>query len=417
MNTSQHVLSEVIQIISGGTPKTDHEEYWNGKIGWLSVVDFGNVTKFVEKSEKTITEDGLNNSSTKILEIGDIIISARGTVGAMAILKNRMAFNQSCFGLRAKPELLNQDFLYYYLKNYMKELKIKSQGSVFETINLATFDMIKVNLPDLPTQKKIADVLSCIDDKIALNNKTNSELENMAKTVYDYWFTQFDFPDANGNPYKTSGGKMEYNQVLKREIPAGWEVKQLRTFLDCNKNSISKTNNYSYINYLDTGSLTENVISEYQIITDTDALPSRAKRIVQKNDILYSSVRPILKHYGIIKSPKENMIASTGFIILSSKKNPKYNDFFYNYIISESNLNKLVSIAASNVSAYPSINPDDLLDLYIPVPTGYELLDDFIANIEPIYETISLNQKENEELTKLRDYLLPLLMNGQIEVK
>ncbi len=138
---------------------------------------------------------------------------------------------------------------------------------------------------------------------------------------------------------------------------------------------------------------------------------------VQKNNILYSSVRPILKHYGIIKSPKENMIASTGFIILSSKKNPKYNDFFYNYIISESNLNKLVSIAASNVSAYPSINPDDLLDLYIPVPTGYELLDDFIANIEPSYETISLNQKENEELTKLRDYLLPLLMNGQIEVK
>ena len=175
------------------------------------------------------------------------------------------------------------EYAFYLLKHL--NLNTYHLGSSQPMMTQEILKEIAFPIPDLPTQKKIADVLSCIDDKIALNNKTNSELENMAKTVYDYWFTQFDFPDANGNPYKSSGGKMEYNQVLKREIPAGWEVKQLRTFLDCNKNSISKANNYSYINYLDTGSLTENVISEYQIITDTDALPSRAKRIVQKNNI------------------------------------------------------------------------------------------------------------------------------------
>ena len=345
-----------------------------------------------------------------------ILIAGNNAQGNFHVSRYNGKFNayQRTYVLTAK-ENCNLDFVYYSLKLSLEQLRTRSQGSQTKFLTMPILNAISIN--DALNQKKIADVLSCIDDKIALNNKTNTELENMAKTIYDYWFTQFDFPDKNGHPYKTSGGQMVYNETLKREIPAGWEVEQLRHYLDCNKNSITKNQKFDYINYLDTGSLTENIITEFQVIKNTDSLPSRAKRIVKKNDILYSSVRPLLKHYGIIKAPKENMIASTGFIILSSKVDSRYNDFFYNYIILESNLNKLVSIAASNVSAYPSINPDDLLDLYIPMPKDFNLLDDFISKIQPIYELINTNQKEAEELTKLRDYLLPLLMNGQIEVK
>lgn len=383
-----------------------------GGIPFYKIGTFGN-TADVFISEKQYE---LYKKKYSYPKKGDVLISAAGTIGRTVVFNGEDAYFQDSNIVwinNDETKVLNK-YLYYCYKN------IRWYTSTGSTILRLYNDNIRnseIVAPDLSTQKRIADVLSCIDDKIALNNKTNNELENMAKTVYDYWFTQFDFPDANGKPYKASGGKMEYNQVLKREIPAGWEVKRLRTFLDCNKNSITKSHKFDYINYLDTGSLTENVITKYQIITNTDSLPSRAKRIVHKNDILYSSVRPILKHYGIIKYPKENMIASTGFIILSSKKDSKYNGYFYNYIISKSNLNKLVSIAASNVSAYPSINPDDLLDLYIPMPKDYKLLDLFISTIQPMYDLENTNQKENEELSKLRDFLLPLLMNGQIEVK
>ena len=178
---------DAVEVISGGTPKTNIEEYWNGDIDWLSVVDFASSNKYVYSSEKHITQAGLENSSTKILKKGSIIISARGTVGKMAVLAKDMAFNQSCFGLCAIPSVLNQDYLFYYLTNYMQNILNKTQGSVFKTINLNTFKMIELELPILSEQEKIASVLSNIDNKIELNKSICSDLEMLAKEIYDYW--------------------------------------------------------------------------------------------------------------------------------------------------------------------------------------------------------------------------------------
>ncbi len=185
----------------------------------------------------------MNNSNTKMLEKGDLIISARGTVGAIAQLTKPMAFNQSCFGLRGKKDKLDTDYLYYWLKNYVDVLLNKSQGSVFNTINLSTFDDIKIELPSIADQRKISNLLTLLDDKIEINNQINQELETMAKTLYDYWFVQFDFPDKNGKPYKSSGGKMVYHPELKREIPEGWGVEKLGDITICHdskKSSVIK---------------------------------------------------------------------------------------------------------------------------------------------------------------------------------
>ena len=136
------VLSDLVDVIGGGTPKTTEESYWNGSIPWLSVKDFCGDKKYVYNTEKSITVEGLNNSSTKLLHKDNIIISARGTVGELAMIPYDMAFNQSCFGLIPKG---NNDphFVYYLLKDKVRSLKSQAQGSVFDTITKATFDRIE----------------------------------------------------------------------------------------------------------------------------------------------------------------------------------------------------------------------------------------------------------------------------------
>jgi len=172
----KYKLSDIMDLIGGGTPKTSIESFWNGDIPWLSVKDFNNNLRYVYKSEKTITKEGLENSSTKLLERDDIIISARGTVGEMAMIPFPMAFNQSCYGLRAKKGIVDSTFLYYLVKHNVFVLKKNTHGSVFDTITRDTFASVEVDIPEVDVQKKISGLLSNVDDKIQLNLKINDNL-------------------------------------------------------------------------------------------------------------------------------------------------------------------------------------------------------------------------------------------------
>ena len=302
--------------------------------------------------------------------------------------------------------LLMQDNFYDFVMKAAKGSKMP-RG---DKNHILTFPCSNVN-----HKIEIGNFIKSLDDKIALNRRMNEKLTAMAKRLYDHWFVQFDFPNADGKPYKSSGGKMVWNEALKREIPAGWEVKRLGEFLDCNKNSMSSESDYKYINYLDTSSLTENLINGIAKIHQD--YPSRAKRIVNKNDILFSTVRPAQHHFGIIKKTVKNMIASTGFAILSCKYGSEYNEFFYQFITSTENIEKLDSIANLNASSYPSINPSDILDLKITLPHEISELKPFIDKVSAIFELVDSRQRETQKLTALRDRLLPLLMNGQVEVR
>lgn len=172
----RYKLSEIMDLIGGGTPKTSNPDYWNGDIPWLSVKDFGNDNRYVYETEKHITKLGLMNSSTKLLDKGDIIISARGTVGEIATIPYPMAFNQSCYGLRANKEIVDENFLYYLIKYNIRLLKKNTHGSVFDTITRSTFDEIEVDVPDFEFQKKTGYLLSELDRKIEFNNKINNNL-------------------------------------------------------------------------------------------------------------------------------------------------------------------------------------------------------------------------------------------------
>ena len=168
---TSYQLADIIYLIGGGTPKTGVSEYWDGDSPWLSVKDFNNDNRYVYTTEKSITQAGIDNSSTKMLAHDDIIISARGTVGELAMIPFPMAFNQSCYGVRGKKDIIIQPYLYYLLKNSIRLLKSQTHGSVFDTITRDTFANIEVSLPSLKEQQMIADTLIALDDKIA-NNKT-----------------------------------------------------------------------------------------------------------------------------------------------------------------------------------------------------------------------------------------------------
>ena len=149
------ILSKIIEIISGGTPKTDIKEYWNGSIPWISIKDFVNTNRYIENTEKSITELGLQKSATNLLKTNDIIISARGTVGKTALLRKEMAFNQSCYALRSKTKELNQLFLYYWLISNINKILASTHGAVFDTITKDDYYRIYINVPTLTTQKHI----------------------------------------------------------------------------------------------------------------------------------------------------------------------------------------------------------------------------------------------------------------------
>ena len=353
-----------------------------------------NTTTYrTEENRIPVFSNGIENeglygfaSAAKITK-PSVTISARGTIGVPFLRKDPYVPIVRLLSAIPKEEKIDLYYLYYATKL----LRYKKDGSVQQQLTVPMLADVTIQIPSLSEQKKIASVLTALDDKIALNKKMNQKLERMAKRLYDYWFVQYDFPDK-------------------------WEVKTLDEYLDCNKYSLTAKSSYDFIQYLDTSSLTENTLESLQKYGSQAESPSRAKRIVYANDILYSTVRPQQKHYGIIKNPAQNMIASTGFAILSCKYGSEYNDMFYLFLIQEKNLIKLSAIADSNASSYPSFNPSDLLNLSICLPEDIKTIEPLVKKFSSLFGIIERNQKENQKLTALRDKLLPLLMNGQVVV-
>lgn len=169
-------LSELIEIISGGTPSTSKPEYWNGTVPWLSVADFNNASRWVKTSEKSITEEGLKNSNATWLKSGDLIISARGTVGALAQVAVPMTFNQSCYGLRGLKNVYN-DYLYYVIQREVRQFKLNAYGATFDSITTRTFDEIKIPLPPLDIQKQIVAEMEAIEQQAARDTEEIEQLK------------------------------------------------------------------------------------------------------------------------------------------------------------------------------------------------------------------------------------------------
>jgi type I restriction enzyme, S subunit len=409
-------LGEVADVLGGGTPKTTIEEYWNGKIPWISVVDFNNDNRWITKTEKKITEKGLECSSTQLLNTGDIIISARGTVGKFAQLKKPMSFNQSCYGLRAKHGT-DKDFLYYLLKSCIYVIKKTVHGAVFDTITRNAFSKIYINLPPLPEQKAIADVLSSFDNKIELLREQNKTLEAIAQTIFNEWFVRFNFPDENGKPYQASGGKMIDSEL--GPIPEGWRVGKLDEITDLVTKGTTPTSiggNFSKkgINFIKAESILETHAFDKSKISFIDEfsnnLLERSK--LRENDFLIT-IAGTIGRFAIVT--KALLPANTNQAIAIIRTKRAYSPFYLKCTFSVKGiLQKLIGNVVEAVQANLSLTSIKNLKLVIPSDATMNLFEEKFC---PQFDKINNNEIQIQTLTTLRDELLPKLMKGKLRVK
>ena len=371
-------LSDVMDLIGGGTPKTSKSEYWNGTISWLSVKDFNNGFRYVYETEKTITELGLENSSTKLLQKGDVVISARGTVGEIATIPFPMAFNQSCYGLRAKSGIVTSDYLYYLIKHNVSVLRKNTHGSVFDTITRNTFDNIEVEIPSIETQEKIASILSDYDKKIELNNAINNNLAALLQTIY-----QERFGDVS----------MAADQGILSDI----------CLYSRDRVAVSELNVSTYFS-------TENMLSGKAGSTEATSLPTTPQTTAcHKGDTLISNIRPYFKKIVYCEdkcgcstdvlcfTPVQSQYAAYLFSTL-------YADKFFAFMVAGSKGTKMPRGDKQQIMTYPVILPSK------------EELEGFNAIALPILKQICSYRAENKRLFALRDSLLPKLMSGEIDV-
>ena len=364
---------------------------------------------------------------TKLLAVGDLVIEKSGgsptqSTGRIVYVsedlikaKGNVVCSNFCTAFRVKDGW-NPLYVYYFWQNvYNHDAFFNFEGKTSGIKNLQldnALSAIDIEYLPLEKQNQIIASLASIDEKIKVNRQINDNLEAMAKQLYDYWFVQFDFPNEEGKPYKSSGGAMVWNERLKREIPIDWTCCSIKEMCDINKKTINK-DEHKQIEYLDTGSITQGHISNTEIYS-VDMAPSRAQRKVEDLSILYSSVRPRLLHYGILSTPKENFIVSTGFVTLDAKCK-KMALMVYYFLTSNTITEHLASIADTAVSSYPSISPDDIAYLDIVIPSN-DIIQKYNDIVEPMFRKMSTLRKEIDSLTKQRNELLPLLMNGQASV-
>ena len=419
---TKHKLGELIEVTRGASlPGKNYAE--EGKLIRLTMGNFDyNRGGFKENTSKNDIYYNGEVNQDYILEKGDIITplteQAVGLLGSTALIPESGKYIQSQDVALVVPDESKIDRLFsYYLVSsdvVKKQLSAAAQQTKIRHTSPEKIKACTVWVPELQLQHKIGLLLYSLDQKIALNTRMNADLEAMAKQLYDYWFVQFDFPDENGRPYKSSGGKMVYNEALRREIPEGWEVKSIGDLCELNGRSLSSKDNFSIIKYLDTSNLIENNIVGFHYLKKNVA-PSRAQRMVKDKTILYSTVRPLMRHYGIMNNPSKNVIASTGFVTLDTHyKNDAYR--IYEFLSCDSTVMYLAKIAETAVSSYPSVNPDDIASLLLVAPDT-NIIDMYYHSVDAIFQYSTEKQTEIKFLSNLRDSLLPMLMNGQVDVK
>lgn len=384
----EYKLTELMELIGGGTPKTSNSEYWGGDIPWLSVTDFNTGMKYCFDADKKITEKGLKESSTKILKKGQIIISARGTVGVISILGRDMAFNQSNYGLNAKQSLTTNDFLYYLLKVNLANFISASYGAVFDTITKETFSQIAVSLPPLTEQTAIASILSSLDDKIDLLHRQNKTLEQLAETLFRQWFVE--------------------------EAEESWEEKSLFDVIELIGGGTPKTENGKYwdgkIKWLSCGDIASNhksfVMSTEKAITDLGLQNSSAKLLPKYSMVI--SARGTVGKYCLLSEPMTFSQSNYGI-------KPKYeNCYFFTYLLVAYSVEELQ--AAAYGSVFDTITTSTFKGQKVSVP-DFETIKQFEEKITPYFNKILSNQTQIHTLTQTRDTLLPKLMSGEVRVE
>lgn len=278
------------------------------------------------------------------------------------------------------------DLKWAYYKFLTYDINRMDSGSAIPSTDRYELYKIEVEIPSLETQKKIVSVLDVFENIIRVNSEINENLLQQARALFRKWFSI------------TSSGLYKLSDIA-----------------DINPETYSPKENWSFVNYLDTSNITSGTINEVQyIIPSEEKLPSRARRILRKDDVVFSTVRPNQLHYGIISNPKPNMLGSTGFAVIRSKYETMPNEIIYLALTESAFVEQMQQLAEQSVSTFPSIRPADLDACVLPEPKEDD--NNFMETIKSIFNAVAINNEENQRLATLRDTLLPRLMSGELDV-
>ena len=420
-------VDDLGKIVTGKTPRTSIPENYGGNVLFLTPTDDLSPMK-CRTTLSTISELGLKEVRNCIIPKDSICVSCIGSDMGHAIMTTKPTVTNQQFNSIIPSKDYHSEYVYYLmvLLGRMMKSKFGKSSTAVPIVSKSLFSSFEIYIEDdKRKQKVIADVLANIDEKIALNTRMNAELEAMAKQLYDYWFVQFDFPDENGKPYKSSGGKMVYNPTLKREIPAGWEVTSIGDLITTERGISYSTPNISSGNGVPMLNLAtfmpgggdykasglkhylgdyppSKVLKPYDLIMcntqqtaikfETDII-GRAMLVpdIFEGDIVFSH------HVNIIKTKNDDLKYYLLYLFNS--------DYYHKYISGYTNGTNILGLSFNGVSEYNLEIPPDAI------------LKQFASLILDIAKKKSLIFKESSNLTHLRDSLLPMLMNGQVTVE
>jgi type I restriction enzyme S subunit len=391
-------FSQAIELIGGGTPRTSEPAYWDGDIPWLSVADFNNVPRWVVTAEKKITKLGLEQSSTKLLSPGDVIISARGTVGAIAQVSKPMAFNQSCYGVRGLEGVSQTDFIFYALKHAVVELKRVAHGAVFDTITRQTFENIELQLPSLADQEQIASILGCLDERITLLLETNTTLEAIAQALFKSWFVDFDPVHAKMQGRAPEGMDEataalfpdNFEESALGPVPKGWRIGRLDDLLVLQRGFDLPAQ--------------DRTPGDFPIIAASGPSGTHHKSMVKGPGVVTGRSGVL----GRVFLELEDFwpLNTTLWVKEFKAATPCY---AYEVL-------RLLDFKSFNAgSAVPSLNRNHIHGLPYLLPTR-TCVDTFEGIASQIHRRCRVNEKQAQNLVDIRDALRPRLISGQLRI-
>ncbi len=419
-------LSNVATPVIGGTPRRDIADFWGGSIPWATAKDIAAVSgRYLEQTEGSITEEGLKNSSAKLMPKGTIVITARGTVGAIAQLARDMAYNQTCYAILPKDGLDN-DFLYYALKGTIEEMQTLTYGTVFKTITTRTFDHWLIPLPPLPEQRAIAHILGTLDDKIELLRKMSETLEEMARAIFKAWFVDFvpvrakmegrwkrgqSLPGLPAHLYDLFPDRLVPSEL--GEIPEGWRVVSLADLIDINPpRALQRGQIAPYVamaNMPTRGHVPEMVIKRRYSGSGTRFI---------NGDTLLARITPSLENgkTAFVDFLEDGQVGwgSTEYIVLRPK-DPLPDVLAYCLARSE-DFREFAIQSMTGTSGRQRVQPGALAQYRFVQPPDI-LAQRFGHITKPLFIRAGKAIMESRVVSALRDTLLPKLIRGEIRVK
>lgn len=384
-------------------PRDDERLYEGGGYPLIQTGEVKAANLYITSHEQEYGEFGLAQS--KLWDAGTLCITIAANIAETAILGYPMCFPDSVVGFSAFPSESSEKFMHYVFTYIRNSIQNSVTGSIQDNINIDYLSQLDFKVPPKSYQDKVVGVLGTIDEKIDTNTRICTELEAMAKTLYDYWFMQFDFPNAEGKPYCSSGGEMVWNDQLKRKIPKGWSAGQLSDIAN-----ITMGQSPSGDTYNENGSGT----IFYQGCTDFGTrfpvprvYTSAPTRFAKAGDILMSVRAPV----GTLNIAMEDCCIGRGLAALNSKFGSQLH-----LLYTLSGFKQLFDVMDGNGTTFGSITKDTLFEMKVVIPRR-DQIKSFEEMVQPIEQKIRVAEQENRELTKLRDWLLPMLMNGQATVE